>query len=175
MLHLMGRESELDSFRHVRGGDERPQVQVAAREMLIRPKEIIFHQEGCQALEQVARLPVKSLSLQTLKTQQSKPILALLWARGWTRHPPEVSSNLDYYMILRIKQSSKYYVSQSLCFKKAKRKFLIHTTEVRCLPFTPAVLEGSRTERLVWGQWEVKEAGGNCQALETEELNETKN
>lgn len=56
MLHLMGRESELDSFRHVCGGDERPQVQVAAREMLIRPKEIIFHQKGCQALEQVAQV-----------------------------------------------------------------------------------------------------------------------
>lgn len=38
------------------GRNERQQAQVAAWEMLLRPKEILFHQEGDQALEQVAQV-----------------------------------------------------------------------------------------------------------------------
>lgn len=41
-------------LRGVPGRDERQRAQVAAREMLIRPKEILFCWEGGQALEQVA-------------------------------------------------------------------------------------------------------------------------
>lgn len=45
----------------------------------------------------------------------------------------------------------------SVCFKKAKRGCLIHTTEVKDLPFRPTALDCCWTEELVWGQQEVKE------------------
>lgn len=165
---LMGKESELDSSQRCTWKGWEATGTGCSMEMLIRPKEIPFHQEGGQALEHIAQVGCETSVLADNQNSREQTCTGPALSERLDQTSPRGPFQLK--LLYDSVKSSKYYVSQSLCFKKTKRKFLLHTPEVKYLPFRPTVLDRCCTEWLVWGQREVKEASLGCWILETFEF-----